>query len=549
MTQSMGSRDTGSPPVRDVLIVGGGTAGWLTAAYLARTLAISQPGGARISLVESPDIGILGVGEGTFPSIQRTLRRIGIDESVFMRESEATFKQGIRFDHWVRPPNTPGRSHYFHPFESAITPEGMDLLPYWLLGHAGDDIGIDAAVTVQKGVADASLAPKRPGEADYAGALNYAYHFDAVKFARLLRTVAIDLGVRHVVDTVDAVPLAEDGTVAGVLTHQHGPLTADLYIDCTGFTAQLIGQALKSPYQSCRQWLFCDRAVALQVPYDRPDAPIPSYTLSTAQEAGWTWDIGLESRRGTGHVYSSDHTDDTRAEQVLRDYIGPAANGKTARTFRFEAGFRPKPWVGNCVAIGLSGGFFEPLESTGIVMIEVAAVLLTSLFPWAGDMATAARQFNRVMRQRYERAADFLKLHYCLTRRTDTAFWRDNADAATLPDTLRDLLDRWRHRPPEGLDFDLNLDTFSEASWRFVLYGMEYGTDLTAQAGAFRHKDEARRHFAAIRAGTTQALAALPRHRDLIQQIYRHGLRPRPSFGTAQAGPSGLSAGMAGLSR
>ncbi|EGY01011.1 tryptophan halogenase [Nitrospirillum viridazoti Y2] len=548
-----GARAKGAP-VKNVLIVGGGTAGWLAAAYLARTLSIGQPGGARITLVESADIGILGVGEGTFPNIQRTLRRIGIDESVFMRESEATFKQGIRFDHWQHAPGPSAtgagqRDHYFHPFQSAIGPQDLDLIPYWLLGAAGDGVPLDTALTMQKRVADAALAPKRSGDADYAAPLNYAYHFDAVKFARLLRVVATDLGVRHVIDTVDAVPLDETGAVAGVVTRENGTLTADLYIDCTGFRAQLIGQALKSPYQSCRKWLFCDRAVALQVPYDQPDAPIPSYTISTAHEAGWTWDIGLETRRGIGHVYSSDHTDDARAEQVLRDYIGPAAADKTARTFRFEAGYRPEPWVRNCVAIGLSSGFFEPLESTGIVLIEVASVLLTSLFPWAGDMATAARQFNRIMRQRYERALDFLKLHYCLTRRTDTAFWRDNADAATVPDTLHDLLDRWRHRPPEGLDFDLNLDTFSEASWQFVLYGMGYRTDLSAQAGAFRHMDEARQQFAAIRAGTEQALAALPRHRDLITQIYRHGLRPRTPLAGAPSGRATLSSGMAGLSR
>ncbi|MBB6254635.1 tryptophan halogenase family protein [Nitrospirillum iridis] len=531
-------------PVKNVLIVGGGTAGWLAAAYLARTLAISEPGGARITLVESADIGILGVGEGTFPSIQRTLRRIGIDESVFMRESEATFKQGIRFDHWQHPPGTAHRDHYFHPFQSAVSRQDLDLLPYWLLGAAGGTTPLDEALTVQKRVADAARAPKRAGDDDYVAPLNYAYHFDAVKFARLLRIVAVDLGVTHIVDTVDAVPLDETGAVAGVVTRENGTLTADLYIDCTGFRAQLIGQALKSPYQSCRKWLFCDRAVALQVPYDQADAPIPSYTVSTAHEAGWTWDIGLESRRGIGHVYSSDHTNDTRAEQVLRDHIGPAAGDKTARTFRFEAGYRAEPWVRNCVAIGLSSGFFEPLESTGIVLIEVAAVLLTSLFPWAGDMATAARQFNRIMRQRYERSLDFLKLHYCLTRRTDTAFWRDNADAATIPDTLHDLLDRWRHRPPEGMDFDLNLDTFSEASWQFVLYGMGYHTDLGAKASAFRYMAEARQQFAAIRANTDQALAALPPHRDLIRHIYRHGLRPR------QAVPAraGLLSGMAGLS-
>ncbi|MDE1146181.1 MAG: tryptophan 7-halogenase [Azospirillaceae bacterium] len=536
---------TDQAPVKNVLIVGGGTAGWLTAAYLARTLAISQPGGARITLVESADIGILGVGEGTFPHIQRTLSRIGIDESVFLREAEATFKQGIRFDHWQHAPGSPGRDHYFHPFQTAMTPQNLDLLPYWLLGAAGKDVPLDEAVILQKRVADAALAPKRSGDEDYAARLNYAYHFDAVKFARLLRMVGIDLGVRHVVGTVDDVRLDESGAIAAIVTKEHGELSADLYIDCTGFHARLIGQALKSPYESCRKWLFCDRAVAMQVPYDRPDAPIPSYTRATAHEAGWTWDIGLENRRGTGYVYSSDHTDDARAEEVLRGYLGAASEGKTARAFRFEAGYRPKPWVRNCVAIGLASGFLEPLESTGIVQVEVAAALLTTLFPWAGEMETAARQFNRVMLQRYERAIDFLKMHYCLTQRTDSAFWRDNADAATVPDSLADLLDRWRHRPPDALDFDLNIDTFTDSSWQFVLYGMGYKTDLRAKAGAFRFMDEAKREFAAIRQQADRALTLLPRHRDLVAQIYRHGLRPT----RAPLAGSPLTSGIAGLPR
>ena len=368
--------------VKQLVIVGGGTAGWLTAAYLARTLATAAPGGVRITLVESADIGILGVGEGTFPSIQRTLRRIGMDEGTFLRESNATFKQGIRFVNWRLNPGSAGRNDYFHPFQSAqVRQGGLDLLPYWLLGLT-PGLQLDEAATIQKRVADAARAPKRISDADFDAPLSYAYHFDAVSFARTLRVVAKQLGVEHVTDTVEVVNLDATGAIESLSTREHGRLKGDLYVDCSGFRAQLIGRTLGIPFKSCQSTLFCDRAVAMQVPYERPDTPIASYTISTAHEAGWTWDIGLDTRRGVGYVYSSAHSDDERAERVLRDYIGSAADGRTVRAFKFEAGYRETSWHANCVAIGLAGGFFEPLEATGIVFIEVAAILALINKPW-----------------------------------------------------------------------------------------------------------------------------------------------------------------------
>jgi len=506
--------------IKTLVIVGGGTSGWLTASYLARTLATNLPQGVRITLVESPDIGILGVGEGTFPSIKTTLQRIGIDEIQFLRDSNATFKQGIRFDHWQRTPGTPGRDHYFHPFQSAQIRGDLDLLPYWLLGCAGDGIGWDEAMTVQKRVADASLAPKRRQDSAYGGPLNYAYHFDATRFAALMRWAALQLGVHAIEDTVSGVERTEDGGIAALVTRDHGLIRGDLFIDCSGFRAELIGKALGSPFTSCRRWLFCDRAVAMQVPYDHPDAPIASYTISTAHEAGWTWDIGLDDRRGIGHVYSSAHIDDEQAERRLRATIGPAASDKAVRSFRFDVGYRPASWVKNCIAVGLSSGFFEPLEATGIVFIEAAALLIANLFPWSGPVEIAARQFNRIMTERYERTVDFLKMHYCLSERRDSDFWRDNCAPSSQPDSLQDLLERWRHRPPDPMDFDMNYQNFSDSSWQFVLYGMGYPTDLSAKAAAYGQHDTARARFGEIRAQADQALRALPSHRDLIDRVH-----------------------------
>jgi hypothetical protein len=288
-------------------------------------------------------------------------------------------------------------------------------------------------------------------------------------------------------------------------------------VDCTGFRAQLIGAGLGVPYKSCRSVLFCDTALAMQVPYERPDSPIASYTISTAHDAGWTWDIGLHSRRGVGYVYSSAHTDETRAEQTLRAYVGPAAAGLAVRKIGFNAGYREINWKRNCIAIGLSSGFFEPLEATGIMFTEIAAVTLSNLFPWGGDLEIAAKQFNERMRRRYERALDFIKLHYCLSERRDSRFWLDNVDSASIPESLQELLQRWEHRPPGSIDFEQNVDLFNESSWQYVLYGMGYTTDLRPRAGALRNYDEARTAFADIRRQADLACRTLPTNRELLE--------------------------------
>lgn len=516
-------------PIRSILIVGGGTAGWLTACYLAKHLGTGTGQGIGITLVESKEIGILGVGEGTFPSIRGTLAAIGMAEAQFLQGSSGTFKQGIRFDHWVRPQGSPGRDHYFHPFSlPSHRAEAPELLPYWLLGAAGPGVGFAEAATMQKRVADAARGPKRAADPAFQGPLNYAYHFDAARFAAVLAEHGRSLGVAHRLATVEQVLLDESGAIAAVETREAGRLAADLYIDCTGLRAALIGTALGVPLCSVRDTLFADRAVAIQVPYDRPDAPIPSYTIATAHEAGWSWDIGLQQRRGTGYAYSSSHSAADRAEAVLRAYIGPAAEGLPARHLRFETGYREVQWRRNCVAVGLAAGFLEPLESTGIGLIEIAAYLIAHLFPFDGATAPVARLFNEMMAERYRRIIDFLKMHYCLTQRRDTDFWRDNADPAGVPASLAERLAMWRCRPPHRLDFVTDLEMFLPASWQYVLYGMEYPTDLSAGLAAYPRFDAARREFQLIRQVSERALADLPPHRVLVEQMCAAPTRGAP---------------------
>jgi tryptophan halogenase len=512
--------------IKNILIVGGGTAGWLTAAFLARTLCAGTAGGTaggiRITLVESEEIGIVGVGEGTFPSIRGTLAAIGIDEARFIRECNATFKQGIRFTDWVRPSSAPGRRHYFHPFSQPSQRQGgPELLPYWLRGAAGAGVPFAQAVTMQEQVAGAARGPKRFADGDYLGPMNYAYHFDAGRFAKLLADHGRSLGVAHVLGTVERVELEDDGAIAAVHTREQGALRADLFIDCTGFRAGLIGQAMGVPFKSLKDVLFVDRALAMQVPYPEAGTPIPSFTISTAHEAGWTWDIGLQQRRGVGHVYASDYTDDARAEQVLRQYIGAASDRLEPRLLKFEVGYRERHWVKNCVAVGLSGGFIEPLESSGIGLIETAAYLIGYLFPFNGDCAAVAPLFNQLMRERYERVVDFVKMHYCLSQRSDSRFWIDNTDPRSIPESLRAKLAMWRSRPPHRLDFITDLEMYPPSSWQYVLYGMEFDTELHAGATSAAGMEMARAEMRTIAQMAQRARADLPSHRDLVEHFCR----------------------------
>jgi tryptophan halogenase len=515
-------------PIQHILIVGGGTAGWLTAAFLARTLGTAA-GGVRVTLVESSDIGIIGVGEGTFPSIRGTLNAVGLDEARFIRECDATFKQGVNFVDWSRV-----GEHYFHPFNApSQRPGAPELLPYWLLGEANGHYGAPRAfadaVSMQKRVADAARAPKRTSDGDWLGPMNYAYHFDAGKFAALLATHAQSLGVERVIATVEQVELRADGHIAAVVTRERGAMSADLYIDCTGFRATLIGSALGAPRKPVDDVLFVDRALALQVPYPAADTTIPSYTISTAHAAGWTWDIGLHRRRGIGYVYSSRHTSDEQAERVLRRYVGAAGAALTPRALKLETGYRETQWIGNCVAVGLAAGFLEPLESSGIGLIETAAYLIGYLLPADGDLAPAARQFNEMMCARFERVVDFLKLHYAVTRRDDTAFWRDNADPSSWPPTLRDKLALWRSRPPHRLDFIVDLEMYPPSSWQYVLYGMGYQTDLAHARPAWPRAAEARQEFAMIAQVAQRAIVDLPDHRALVEAMCARAAAAAPA--------------------
>ncbi len=510
-------------PVRAVVIVGGGTAGWLAAGIIAaRHQARMKAGGFSVTLIESPDIKIVGVGEGTWPTMRSSLERMGVSETALFRECDAAFKQGGKFAGW-----TTGTEHdaYYHPL---MVPQGfsqVNLVPHWVRGASGRSFC--DFVTPQGRLCDRGLAPKTITQGEYRGLANYSYHLDAGKFAPFLaKHCTGKLGVRHVLADVVQVNQHESGDIESVLTRQAGEIFGDLFIDCSGFAALLIGKTLGVGFKECGDVLFCDTALAVQVPFDSPDAPMASQTVSTAQEAGWTWDICLPTRRGVGYVYSSRHQSEEAARETLRRYIGPGREDLQVRKIPVRAGHRATFWKRNCVAVGLAGGFLEPLESSAIVLVELSAKLIAEQMPACREvMDIIAKRFNEVTMYRFGRIVDFLKLHYVLTKRTDTAFWRDNGDPATVPERLRELLTLWKYQSPWFFDeFDRLEEVFPAASYQYVLYGMGFETRV-APADTAETELLAARLVRENEQVTNEMCARLPQNRELLTKIHEYGLQ------------------------
>ena len=485
-----------------LVIVGGGTAGWLAAAYIA-----ARHRELSITLVEAPDIPTIGVGEGSWPTLRATLQTIGVDEADFIAECEASFKQGTRFDGWTT--GQPG-DRYYHPF----TPPPPDAIAAVIAAMHGEPDKRDFAhlASAQAAICDADLAPRQRVMPPYAGALNYGYHLDAGKFAGLLRRRATDrLGVTHLSDVVTGVDRDGDRIIS-VQLRDGGNLPGDLFIDCTGMAARLIDQELGAEWIDRSDVSFNDRALAVQIP-TMPGSPIASQTVSTAHRAGWIWDIALPTRRGIGCVYSSRHMADDAARETLAEYV--TANLADApeiapRLLQFRTGHRAQFWRGNCIAIGLSAGFIEPLEASAIVLIELSVQALADHYPRSHDaLPQHAARFNRLFRYRWDRIVDFLKLHYVLSQRSEP-YWQDQRDPATIPQSLADQLILWRDHAPSAADFPMVDEMFSAASQQYVLYGMGYPPprDMPAQMGA-----DALAKLSAIADRTRALAAALPTNR------------------------------------
>ena len=501
--------------VREVVVLGGGSAGWLVAGLLA-----AEHGELQITLIESSDVPTIGVGEGTWPSMRDTLRRIGLAEHEFIRRCQVSFKQGSRFDGWARGGAGADGDRYYHPFMLPVGHGDVDLAQAWLARDGGRAFADVVSPSVQ--VCEAGRAPKQVQTPEFAAVSNYAYHFDAGLFAQMLREHAVQqLGVRHVVDHVDAVLTHESGDVAALQTREHGALKADLFIDCSGLAARLIGQHFGVPFRSERDVLFNDAALAVQVPYAQPDAPLASVTIATAWAKGWIWDIGLPSRRGVGCVYSRAHASDDEAQAALQAYLDSTsapADRPAPRPIRFDPGYREQFWVRNCVAIGMSSGFIEPLEASALALVELSVTRLCDELPMTrATMDAVARRFNSDFSYRWARVIDFLKLHYALSQRDDSPYWRAHRDPATWPERLRELLPMWRLRAPARHDFGRIDEVFPSASYQYVLYGMGFRPDAAAHSPAKLQAAQACFDEAARQA--RRFVPALPGHRSLIDHI------------------------------
>lgn len=506
--------------VDKIAIVGGGSAGWLSAAYLAKHFQSTQPGAVQITLIESQDIGTIGVGEATIPSLRTTLKFLGIKENLFMQATSATFKQAIRFDDWLHLPTDTQRSSFYHTFQKPIMVDGESIAAYWVLSQQEQQKNYVDYATSQGQVCEAGLGPFIAGFRQQTQSLAYAYHLDAGKFATLLKELGKQYGVVHRVGNVTNVVTDDDGYIEHLEVSEQEILTADLYIDCSGFAAHLIEKKLGSPFSPQSSVLFCDRAVTVQIPYQQPNTPIRPFTTSTAKANGWIWDIGLEQRRGVGYVYSSQYASDSDAEQELMKYVGPEGQGLSSRTLPMRVGYREKPWVKNCIAIGLAAGFIEPLESTGIHQVEISLNRIAKLFSRSGNLDYMAQQFNRDMTEWFEQTFDFIKMHYCLSRRTDSDFWIDNRNPKSMPDRLCHQLEMWRTRLTNRMDLRQLRPTFGEFSYHQILFGLDFLPDLSGEELTYPLTQRADFQSAKITTQLAHELATLPKHRDLITAIY-----------------------------
>jgi len=437
--------------MRKVAIVGGGSSGWMAAAYMNGALNHQgQQKNVEITLVESPDIPRISVGEATIPSIRHLLAVIGLDERDFMITADATFKQSIKYVNWVEKDN----SFYHHPFSryqnQPLDRSGED----WL--KSDRSIPFMETVSAQPIICEMNRSPLMMDAWDMGAPLTYAYHMDAQKFADYLRDFSVSRGVNHILANVTDVSVGENGHIKSVATDQGHSIEADLYIDCTGFRAKLIAETLDVGFEDCSKFLFCDRAVTMHVPYETHyPGLIRPYTTASALSNGWVWDIPMRSRRSIGYVHSSKYISEADAENEFRAYQGINTDQLESRIVNFSVGKRHKHWQGNCIALGLSAGFVEPLESTGLYFSDLGIVALCQHFPMKDEhMDAMAYRYNRILSNRFYEILDFINMHYCLTRRTDTEFWRDVQKPEHITDRLKAKFEYWKMRPPTAFDFE-----------------------------------------------------------------------------------------------
>lgn len=490
-------------PIQTLVIAGGGTAGWMTAAALAHHFAGTP---LKIRLVESSDIGTIGVGEATIPTIRSFYQSLGMDDAGVIRATQGTAKLGICFSGWRQPGHD-----FIHPFASYGQDFGEIAFPQVLARLAAEG----APHTLENYSLGLQLARAgkfafAPNPPPFSGAyFDWALHLDAGLFAAHLRRFAEGLGVERIDARIEEVTTdAETGFVTALRLDGGREVAGDLFVDCTGFQALLIGKNLGTGYESYADWLFCDRALAVQSESRDVGAP---YTLVTAREAGWTWRIPLQHRTGNGYVYSSRHTDDETALKTLTGAI-PDKLLMEPRPLRFTPGRRADAWVKNVVAIGLSSGFLEPLESTSIALIQTGIEKLKQLFPRTDFHPSLAAEYNDMSKREFERVRDFLILHYWASQR-DEAFWAD-CRQVDLPDTLKHKIELYRAR----CHFvRYRWEMFHPQSWLAIYDGFGIAPDACDPAAERLNRADIDAALKQMRDYISTTVAKAPSHAAFIQ--------------------------------
>lgn len=493
-------------PVTKVVIVGGGSSGWMAAAALSHVMG-KQPG-FSITLVESEAIGTVGVGEATIPQIIGFNRMLGLDEMQFMRETRATYKLGIEFVDWLRP----GHS-YVHPFGTyGLDMLGIEFQHFWIRGNElGDTTPVDAySIAAMAGKAGKFDWP-RPDTKSPMSKLAYAFQFDAARYASFLRSLAEGSGVERIEGRVVEVHQnGETGFVTGVSLDHGTKVEGELFIDCSGFRSLLLGQALDVPFTDWSSWLPCDGAVAVPCSLGGRNEPL---TRSTARAAGWQWRIPLQHRLGNGHVFASEHMDRAEATDLLLANLDgePLAE---PNQLSFTAGHRARTWEKNVVALGLAAGFLEPLESTSIHLVQSGIARLLSLFPDKDFSEVEIARFNAETDREYADIRDFLVLHYSATERDDSDFWRYCRNLEP-PDGLREKIEMFRS---SGRIFRENNELFTEASWLAVMLGQGILPQRHHPVARVLDDEETLTRLAHIREVIAQTTQQLPSQDEFLRQ-------------------------------
>ncbi|HVQ12186.1 MAG TPA: tryptophan halogenase family protein [Vicinamibacterales bacterium] len=481
-----------------MVIAGGGTAGWLAAAALSQQLGRVLD----ITLIESDEIGTIGVGEATIPPIRVFHKLLQIDEQEFMRATAATFKLGISFENWARKGD-----HYIHSFGRNGKPTWMcEFHNFWLRSL---ELGVKSELGEYCFELQAALAGKFAITPQ--AEVNYAYHFDAGQYSRFLRRFAERFGIKRVEGKIREVRQhGETGFIESLVLHSGEVIEGDFFIDCTGFRGLLIEQTLKSGYEDWSQWLPCDSAAAVQTELT---AAAPPYTRSIAHDAGWRWCIPLQHRVGNGLVFASRFLQDDAAKEEL---LG-AIEGKpitAPRVLKFQTGRRRQVWNKNCLALGLASGFIEPLESTSIHLMMVGVTRLMHLFPFSGVNPSLVNQYNEGARIEMEKTRDFIVLHYHATERDDSPFWRHCREMA-IPDTLAHRIELFKE---SAYAFQGDGELFRVDSWTQVMLGQRITPRSYHHAARILSEQDLTRFLADYRASITQTVARMPVHQDFVNQ-------------------------------